>query len=189
MKKAFMKPVSLLGRIAIAATVILLVSCGFHLRGNYDFPFSTLYINFPAGSHTANVLKRQIQGMNATRIANSPQEAEVILSAISEKNRREILTYNVQGRVREYSLHYDLEYTIKTAQGKVLLPPTKVTLRRTMTYDDSEALSKENEANLLYKDMQSDMAQRLLRRLAGLNMNGVDNTTDPDDNVSGATRS
>lgn len=188
MKKAFMKPVSLLCRIAIAATAILLVSCGFHLRGNYDFPFSTLYINFPANSHTASVLKRQIQGMNATRIVNNPQEAEVILSAISEKNRREILTYNVQGRVREYSLHYDLEYMIKTAQGKVLLAPTKTTLRRTMTYDDSEALSKENEAILLYKDMQSDMAQRLLRRLASIDMNGTDDTANSGDNTSGTER-
>lgn len=188
MKKAFMKPVSLLCRIAIAATAIFLVSCGFHLRGNYDFPFFTLYIDFPANSHTASVLKRQIQGMNATRIVNSPQEAEVILSAISEKNRREILTYNVQGRVREYSLHYDLEYMIKTAQGKVLLAPTKVTLRRTMTYDDSEALSKENEAILLYKDMQSDMAQRLLRRLASIDMTGADNTTDSGDNAYGTER-
>lgn len=188
MKKAFMKPVPLLCRIAIAAAAILLVSCGFHLRGNYDFPFSTLYINFPANSYTASVLKRQIQGMNATRIVNNPQEAEVILSAISEKNRKEILTYNVQGRVREYSLHYDLEYTIKTAQGKVLLAPTKATLRRTMTYDDSEALSKENEAVLLYKDMQSDMAQRLLRRLASLNMSGTNDTAYSDENVSDTKR-
>ena len=171
-------------------TVILLVSCGFHLRGNYDSRFPRCISTFLPASHTANVLKRQIQGMNATRIANSPQEARGHpVCHFGKKSQGNPDLQRTGTSWREYSLHYDLEYTIKTAQGKVLLPPTKVTLRRTMTYDDSEALSKENEANLLYKDMQSDMAQRLLRRLAGLNMNGVDNTTDPDDNVSGATRS
>ena len=57
-----------------------------------------------------------------------------------------------------------------------------------MTYDDSEALSKENEAILLYKDMQSDMAQRLLRRLASIDMTGADNTTDSGDNAYGTER-
>lgn len=174
--KAIMKTRHLYRWIVVLVSAVLVTACGFHLRGNYDFPFTSLYIDFPPDSQTASILKRQIQAMNLTKIVNTPQEAEVILSAISEKRKKEELTYNIQGRVREYSLYYNLEYTVRTARGKVLLEPTKISLRRTMTYDDSEALSKENEETLLYKDMQQDMAQRLLRRLATIKSTAEDMT-------------
>jgi LPS-assembly lipoprotein len=35
-----------------------------------------------------------------------------------------------------------------------------------MTYDDSQVLAKEAEEQLLFRDMQSDMAQQVLRRIA-----------------------
>ncbi len=159
---------------AVFIIAALLASCGFHLRGNYDFTFSTLYIDFPQNSHTARLLKRLIRGMDLTKIVNNPKEAEVILSAISESTQKEVLSYNSQGRAREYSLYYNLEFTARTAQGKILIEPTKISLRRTMTYDDSQALSKENEEIMLYKDMQSDMAQQILRRLAFIKLTEED---------------
>ena len=175
-----MKSTSLYRWIVVFVTAVLLASCGFHLRGNYDFTFSTLYIDFPANSHAARVLKRLIKGMELTKIVDNPKEAEVILSAISESTHKEVLSYNIQGRAREYSLYYKLEFMAKTAQGKILIEPTKISLHRTMTYDDSEALSKENEEIMLYKDMQSDMAQQLLRRLASIKLSESDKNTDPD---------
>ncbi len=166
--------------IIIAIVTVLVASCGFHLRGNYDFSFSSLYLDFPANSQTASILKRQIEGMNLTQIVDTPKEAEVIVSAISEKKTNESLTYNIAGRVRERALYYDLEYTIKTARGKTLLEPIKVSLRRTMVYDDSDALSREYERDLLFKDMQSDTAQRILRKLASIKLSAEDRKTNTD---------
>lgn len=160
--------------ITIFAAAVLVAACGFHLRGSYTFSFDSLYINFPRNSATARMLKRQIEGMESTNIVDTPKRAVVILSAISEKNRREELTYNTQGRVREYSIYYDLEYMVRTRKGKTLIEPTKISLRRTMTYDDSEAHSKEYEIALLYKDMHADMAQRLMRRLASIHLSEED---------------
>lgn len=166
--KAIMKSDTLRRWIALLAAAILVTACGFHLRGNYKFSFNSLYIDFPASSQTARILKRQLEGKGSAIIAKSPKKADLILSAISIKERNEELTYNIQGRVREFSLHYSLVFTVKTSTGKILVEPTKISLRRTMTYDDSEILSKENERRMLFKDMYSDMAQRILRRLAVL---------------------
>ncbi len=171
----------------------LLVACGFHLRGTNGqsdkLPFSSIYIDFPADSQTSARLKRLIKGMKLTKIVGNPKEAEVILSALSEKKNKDYLSLNAQGRVREYSLDYILEFMVKTPQGKTLIEPTKLSLRRTMTYNDNEALSKENEELMLYKDMQFDMADQLLRRLSAIKMSAMDGTEDltkPDnpDNLS-----
>lgn len=169
--------------IFLLFATMLLVACGFHLRGTNgiggdQLSFSSIYIDFPADSQTSARLKRLIKGMKLTKLANNPKEAEVILSAISEKKNKDYLSLNAQGRVREYSLDYILEFTARTPQGKILIEPTKLALRRTMTYNDNEALSKENEELMLYKDMQFDMAHQLLRRLSAIKMSAINGSED-----------
>ena len=39
-------------------------------------------------------------------------------------------------------------------------------LSRDVTYNDAEILAKEAEEQLLFRDMQSDMVQQVMRRLA-----------------------
>ncbi|MEO8142986.1 MAG: LPS assembly lipoprotein LptE, partial [Betaproteobacteria bacterium] len=39
-------------------------------------------------------------------------------------------------------------------------------LTRDITFNDSDVLAKETEEQLLYRDMQSDMVQQIMRRLA-----------------------
>jgi LPS-assembly lipoprotein len=41
-----------------------------------------------------------------------------------------------------------------------------VQLTRDVTYNDAEILAKEAEEQLLFRDMQTDMVQQILRRLA-----------------------
>jgi len=35
-----------------------------------------------------------------------------------------------------------------------------------MSYNDAQVIAKENEEQLLYRDMQTDMVQQIMRRLA-----------------------
>lgn len=169
--------------IFLICATTLLVACGFHLRGtdgkSDKLPFSSIYIDFPTDSQTAARLKRLIRGMKLTRLVGNPKDAEVILSAIKEEKKKDYLSLNAQGRVREYSLDYILEFTARTPQGKILIEPTKLALRRTMTYNDNEALSKESEELMLFKDMQFDMAYQLLRRLSAIRMSAIVETEDP----------
>ncbi len=177
---AFLKNRCLSRWILALVTMTLLTSCGFQLRGNVDFSFDSIYIDFPGSSQTARLLKRLIKAMDSTRIVNNAKEAEVILAALSESKNKEVLSLNTDGRVREYSLIYTLEFMARTPEGKVLIQPTRVSLRRTMTYNDSEALSKENEEIMLFKDMQSDMAQQILRRLAAIRLTPEDREPESD---------
>ena len=44
-------------------------------------------------------------------------------------------------------------------------PPSEIVLRRDYSFNDQEQLSKESEEALLYRDMQTDAVQQLVRRL------------------------
>jgi LPS-assembly lipoprotein len=51
-------------------------------------------------------------------------------------------------------------------EGRDLIPPQPIELRRSLLWDDAQVLAKEQEEALLYRDMQNDMLSQLMRRLA-----------------------
>jgi LPS-assembly lipoprotein len=57
-------------------------------------------------------------------------------------------------------------FSVGDGKGGDFVPPNTVTLTRDVTYDDTVALAKEAEEQLLFRDMQSDMVQQIVRRLA-----------------------
>ncbi|MBI4742843.1 MAG: hypothetical protein HY777_15135, partial [Betaproteobacteria bacterium] len=53
-------------------------------------------------------------------------------------------------------------------KGRDLVPPGEIELSRDLSYDDSNVLAKEQEEVLLWRDMQNDMVQQLMRRLVAV---------------------
>ena len=61
---------------------------------------------------------------------------------------------------------YRVSYRVTDNQNKDLVAPNEISLRRAMTYDDQVILGKESEEELLFRDMQADAVQQMLRRLS-----------------------
>jgi LPS-assembly lipoprotein len=57
---------------------------------------------------------------------------------------------------------------VHTPAGKELIAATEISTSRDMTYNERDALAKEQEEELLYRAMQSDIASQVLRRLAAI---------------------
>jgi LPS-assembly lipoprotein len=158
---------------AFAALVIvmLLAGCGFKLRGSngtYHMPFHTIYVGFPDTSPLGTELKRNLRAADDVVVVDKPEGADAQLVVMGETRGRQILSLNNLGRVREYLLTYTLTFRVMDAKGAQLLPPSEITLKRSMEFNEQEVLAKEAEANLLYRDMQSDLVQQILRRLAAM---------------------
>ena len=62
-------------------------------------------------------------------------------------------------------LRLRLKFKARTPQGKELLPETEIVLQRDLSFNESVVLAKDAEEALLYRDMQNDAVQQLLRRL------------------------
>jgi LPS-assembly lipoprotein len=150
--------------LALAA-VALLAACGFQLRGTAGLPFETLYLPGATGGIALD-LKRNIQAGSATRVVDDPKAAEAQLQFSEETRSKEILALSSAGRVREFRLVYRVRFSVGDGKGGEFLAPSTVTLTRDVTYDDAVALAKETEELLLYRDMQADMVQQIMRRLA-----------------------
>ncbi len=109
-------------------------------------------------------LKRQIR-VSGTRIAESRDDASVTFLPYGELRDTVILSLSSSGRVREKRLRYRYAYRIVDAKGRDLVPQSYVELSRDVSYADSATLAKTQEEDLLWRDMESDLVQQLMRRL------------------------
>jgi LPS-assembly lipoprotein len=156
--------------IFVLATAVMLSACGFQLRGSNGqagLPFKTIYIGLPETSPLGIELRRNIRASGETTVVTDPKAAQAIIEVLSESRDKATLL-NTQGRIREYSLYYKLRFRVKDSKDKELLGPTEIALKRDISFNESQAIAKEKEEEMLYRDMQSDLVQQILRRMAAL---------------------
>ncbi|WP_079432821.1 LPS assembly lipoprotein LptE [Zoogloea sp. LCSB751] len=153
-----------------AAPLLLLAGCGFQLRGPRPLPFDSIYLGMYQYSDLAAAIRRQIRASSTTRIVDTPEEAQVRLEVLADAKEKAILALNAQGRVREYQLRQRFYFRVVDKAGREVLAPNEIYLKRDLAFDDSQLLAKEQEEILLYRDMQGDLVQQLMRRLAAAKM-------------------
>ena len=145
--------------------MLVVAGCGFRLRGTAEVPFQTLYLP-GATSGIALDLKRNIQAGTNAKVVDDAAKAEAVLEFTEEARQKEVLSLTGTGRVREFQLRYRVGFRVHDGKGNNFVPPNTIQLTRDVTFNDSEILAKEQEEQLLYRDMQTDMVQQILRRLA-----------------------
>lgn len=153
-------------RVLLLAVTLALAGCGFQLRGTASLPFDTLYMPPATGGGIALDLKRNIQAGTRTTVVEDPKQAEALLEFTQEAREKIILSLAATGRVREYRLLYRVGFRVHDGKGGEFVPASTVQLTREITFNDSEVLAKESEEQLLFRDMQFDMVQQIMRRLA-----------------------
>ncbi|AGH85181.1 MULTISPECIES: LPS assembly lipoprotein LptE [Ralstonia solanacearum species complex] len=148
----------------------LLSACGFHLRGNNDFAFKRLYINLPQNSQMRAQLRRLIDNGSDTVVVSDKQDADAFLDVLSENRVKTISSLTPQGVVREYRITYRFSFQLRDAHDNLLIPPSEITLFRDLSYNETQVLAKDYEEAALYRDMQGDIVNQLVRRLASVRL-------------------
>jgi LPS-assembly lipoprotein len=77
-----------------------------------------------------------------------------------------VLSYDASGRVIEFQLERTFTFRVTDAKGALIIAPSTIIIRRDITFSDAQVLAKEAEEALLWRDIQTDLVQQLIRRLA-----------------------
>ena len=149
----------------VVALLLTLAACGFKLRGTAEVPFETLFLPGATGGIALD-LKRNIQVGTNAKVVDDPAKAEAVLQFTEETRQKEVLSLTGAGRVREFQLRYRVGFRVHDGKGGEYIPQSTIQLTRDVTFNDTEILAKEQEEQLLFRDMQADMVQQILRRLA-----------------------
>ncbi|MSQ19331.1 MAG: hypothetical protein EXR39_07155 [Betaproteobacteria bacterium] len=146
-----------------ALTIYALASgCGFQLRGNAKLPFDSVYI--PDNHSMLVELARTLRSGNNVKIVNDPEVANARFVFLGEQREKVILSVSAAGRIREYQLRYAVIFRLHDGKGGEYIPTNTVALRRDVSFNE-QVLAKEVEESLLYRDMQADMVQQIIRRM------------------------
>ena len=152
----------------LLAPAALLAGCGFKLRRLEGIPFARLRLDAPAGSAVAEVIRKSLVSGGFARLVETADQAEAVLNIGPEVSTRTILSLSGAGRVTEYRLLYRVNYSVFTPDGRPWVESEMIELTRDYTYSDAAYLAKTAEESLLYRDMQYQAAQQILRRLRSL---------------------
>lgn len=154
----------------MAALMLNLTACGFHLRGDVNLDARLSKINIEgvdAYAPLVRELTRSLTSTGATVVADS-KDATAILKIMSNSSKRRILSVSSAGKVREYELYETLEFKVLDTAGRELLAPQRLELTRDYLFDKEDVLGKSNEEAALRSDMRRDLVRLIMLRLEAL---------------------
>ena len=143
--------------------------CGFALRQAPNFAFKTLFSPFPEGSSLGIELKRSLESNGNVQVITDVRQidkADVILDVLTDRREKTVVGLNASGQVREFQLRLRFVFRLRSAKNSELIPATEILQQRDISFNESAVLAKETEEALLYREMQSDIVQQIMRRLA-----------------------
>jgi LPS-assembly lipoprotein len=155
--------------LSLGVVAAALTGCGFRLRQTGDYPFRTLFAGFPATTPLGAELSRQLRGTGRIELlteAKQAQQADVVLDILQEQRQRVVVGTNASGQVRELQLRMTVKFRLRTPEGVEWVEPVDLYQQRDLSFNETAALSKEIEEAMLYRDMQNDIVQQILRRLS-----------------------
>ena len=157
--------------LGLGTVPVWLAGCGFQLRQTNDFAFKTLYANFSTTSPLGVELRRNLLGAGRIELLTEPKQmlqADAILDILSEERQQVAVGVSATGQVRELQLRLRVRFRLRTPQGVELIEPVLLAQQRDLSFTETAALSKEIEMGILYRDMQTDIVQQIMRRLSAV---------------------
>lgn len=155
-----------LGAVVLAASA--LGGCGFTLRGNQSFAFTSLFCDFAPSSVFGAEFRRALSsgGVVVNTEPKTQAGSDVVLQILNDEREKTVVGLNAAGQVREFQLRVKLKFRLRTPLGKALIEDTELVASRDISFSETAVLSKEAEQGLLFRNMQSDLIAQLLRRLS-----------------------
>jgi LPS-assembly lipoprotein len=156
--------------LIVSAATLGLTGCGFKLRGAQTLAFKTFFGNFSDGSLLGPELRRSLESNDVRVVTDSRalSTAQVVMDVLADQREKTVVGVNASGQVRELQLRVRFKFKLRNPAGNELIPETELLLQRDISFSETSALSKEAEELQIYRTLQSDIVQQVMRRLAAL---------------------
>ena len=152
-------------KLLVVSAALWLAGCGFHLRGAATYAFETMYLNSSASPSFNSEMRRALAGAGSATLTDTPAAAQVILEIPSVQDDKEVLSLSSAGAVREFQLIKRVSFRLHDKDGGEWMPAGEITVRRSYTFQETQALARDLEEQRLQRDMQTDVIQQIVRRL------------------------
>ncbi len=144
--------------LTTGVALLLLVGCGFHIRGDFQVPpnLTEVAISAPKRSDVATALRDALELRGVTVVSYAINVALIEIG--EDKLARRTLSLLPSGQVAEYEFIYTLPVTFTDSSGRV--SQQVIQLTRDYQDDPNFALAKTREFELVISEMRNDAVRR-----------------------------
>ena len=89
-----------------------------------------------------------------------------MLDLIQEQRERVVVGLNANGEVREVQIRSRFKFRVRSHDEQELVPETELLREMDVSYAEAQALAKDAEIDMLFRSMEQDAVQQIMRRLA-----------------------
>jgi LPS-assembly lipoprotein len=167
-----------LRRHTLLLITLLMVGCGWHLKGQVELPIGLRILNLEAaavGFDTQKLLKQALLS-NGVTLA---QDAPYTLKILQDSAKKRTLAVKGNGKASEYELIQTLSFMVLDDQGIALTATIDATSYRTQLYDSEAVTGKAQEEQNLRRKMKRDNASKLLQRLQKVTLKRIETNRAP----------
>jgi LPS-assembly lipoprotein len=167
----FLKRYHLRWVVLCTAVILMVMACGFHLRGSFELPPGLENIAIDDASTTsdlAQVLKTQLRRHSITP-QKKIEEARLVIVIDKETHQRRVMTVSPEGRVQEFELIYTVNYSLLNKQNpEASVSGQNLIVKRDLRFDETAVLGVTSEEDRLKREMVNSAAEQILRRLQNI---------------------
>jgi LPS-assembly lipoprotein len=153
--------------LCVAVVALLLVACGFHLRGSAPLPaeMSVTYIHGTTEFDTLYDDFRTALESRGARVTQDRSKATAVLNILETNSSKDVLTVDLSGKVLEYRVRQNIHFEVDAADGHMLVDQQSVTMSRDLKFNRNDVLGKERETELIRKELQRDVVNLAMLRI------------------------
>lgn len=152
--------------IILTVCLLSLVSaCGFHLRGRVNLPDQLNYVYIVSDEHSIRAKLGDAITSSGGQVVDKMEQSTAVLTIYSVNKGRYVKAVSGQGRVREYTIKYAVEFEVKSPKGKILLPKQQVTKSRNFAFNEAEVVGKAVEESIILTELEREVVPTILTKL------------------------
>lgn len=154
-------------RFSMACLLMLLVGCGFHLRGVAYLPkdFKRVYIiNKEASPAFVRRLTSLLDTYHISTV-DTPQEANYIITLEKDDFNQSLSSVSSSTTPRQYLLYYHVMFEVTDKDGRILTASQTVSVQRQVTINVNRILGSNFERSTIQREMHINAAEQLLTRI------------------------
>lgn len=155
--------------IFLWALLLIVTGCGFHLRGNVNWPeqYKTIYLSSFAQNvdrwSLLGVFERQLP--KGITVVDSVEKADLRVQLLSETLQIRALSSSTYGQNKEETHYYSAVVQVTDRAGNMILPATTLSRQKDFSYNEGDLLGRSTGAQELRRELVSESALMLIRRL------------------------
>ena len=150
----------------------LIISCGFHLRGNQDLSLVLPEVKIVGVNQHSELGRELIGALNNSKVTVLDESATVLKITLNNLSKR-VLSLDSAGRANQYELSYKLSFSLQKMMQSDGDKPQRIDLiaaqnineKREYLFDANFVLATSDEESRLNNDMRQAAILQLLRRL------------------------